>query len=312
MKAILICPSARPSVSLLSRTQPLAAVPFLGESLVEYWLSWLSASGVKSVLVSAHDRPDEIRSLVGAGKRWGLAAEVVAESRELTPAEALLKYGAEPHSTLTLERIAVLDRFPPAQRGGDIQSPLVAESETLAAGFPHPHGLDLFSSYSSWFAALLDWAPHALTPDRVGEHEVRPGVWVGMHCRISPTAELVAPCWLGKNVSIGPGAKIGPEAILEDGTIIEPAARIEHSYVGAHTLVGQFAQLARSVAWGDTLVDLQTGSQTQVTDPFLLSCLRPPARRQSAGWLRRLSEVYSRNKEEAQVLWKELIMNKEG
>ena len=303
MKSLLICPSERPSVRLLSETMPLATVPMLGESLLEYWLSWSALSGVKQVLISAHDRPDEVRSVVGDGARWGLAVKVIAESRELTPAEALLKYGTELGQGLPRNAIALLDHFPPLSQPAAPNA--TAGKEASLPG-------SLFSSYADWFAAMLAWAPRALTPDRVGVHELRPGVWVGLHCRISRGAKLQAPCWLGKNVRVGAGATIGPEAIVEDGAVIETAATIQQSYVGQETLVGEFTQIAHSVAWGERLIDTRAGSVARVADPFVLCSLRRPARQRAPDWLGRLSDLYLRNKEEAHELWKQLVMNKEG
>src|SRR4051812_8782412 len=119
MKAMLICPSSRAGVSQLAPLAPLAAIPLLGESLVEYWLTHLALAGVKEVTILADDRPEEISVLVGNGVRWGLKAEVVAESRELSPAQAQIKYAQEFPVTAPENIIVTLDHFP-----GAPQSPL--------------------------------------------------------------------------------------------------------------------------------------------------------------------------------------------
>src|SRR5215813_9617889 len=95
MTRILICPSAPPAVSQLSSSTPLAVTPLLGQGLLEYWLSHLASFGGSQLTILAHDRPEEVRELVGDGERWGMNLKVVAESRELTPAQALLKYAKE-------------------------------------------------------------------------------------------------------------------------------------------------------------------------------------------------------------------------
>ena len=84
-----------PEVPLLSAEAPLAVAPALGQSVVEYWMSHLACSGVKQVVLLAHDRPEEVRKVVGSGSRWGVAAEVIAGSREVTPEQANQKYAAE-------------------------------------------------------------------------------------------------------------------------------------------------------------------------------------------------------------------------
>jgi hypothetical protein len=128
MKSILICPDERPEVPLLSGETPLAMAPALGYGVMEYWMSHVACAGAKEVVLLAQDRPDELRKAVGNGSRWGVAAEVIAESSELTPDYAAEKYGAA---------ASVMDHFP---------------------GFPE---YPLFASYNRWFKALEAWMPHA-------------------------------------------------------------------------------------------------------------------------------------------------------
>lgn len=288
MKTLLICPSDRSSVPVLSESAPLAAVPLLGQSLLEYWLPHLAASGIKEVAVLADDRPAQIQSVVGNGARWGMSVSVIEESRELTPAQALLKYGKDLSTESAQNGIVTLDHFP---------------------NLPEK---PLFTSYAAHFGALLAWMSRAMTPDRVGVKELTPGIYIGLRAHISPDAKLQAPCWLGKNVYVGAGAVIGPNTIVEDGSFIDPGAIISESFVGPNTFVGQLAEIAQSLASGDTLVNLQTNSVTKVSDRFLLSSLRQARQPRSAGLFDRLTEICSRNLTEAQLLWKNFLMNKES
>jgi NDP-sugar pyrophosphorylase family protein len=281
MKAVLICPDERSEVSLLSMEAPLAVTPALGQSVVEYWMSHLACAGVKEVALLANDRPDAVRNVIGNGSRWGVAAEVMAESRELTPEHAADKYGG---------RASVMDHFP---------------------GFP---AYPLFGSYEQWFGALEAWMPRAETPDRVGMRELHPGIWVGLHGHLSPEARLCAPCWLADNVYVGPGAVIGPGTILEKGAFIEPKAEIKRSVIGAATFVGQYVQITNSLAWGNTLVNWQTGLENKVSDAFLLCSLharRPAAK--AAPLLDRVADWLARWKEdEDQPLESQPILIKKG
>ncbi len=289
MNALLICPSPRPAVSHLSELAPLAAVPLLGESLLEYWLTDLALAGVKQVRILADDRPEQIAALIQNGARWGITVEVSAASRELAPAQAQLKYAQEFPSASSQDVIATLDHFP---------------------GVP---GRKLFNSYAELFAALTEWMPKARTVDRVGVRELRPGIWVGMHAHISPEAELRAPCWIGRCVYVGARAIIGPGAVVEDRSFVEGGAEIANSVVGRDTFVGQLLALQDSFALGHTLANWKSGACTKITDAFLLSALRrPAAARHSEGLLDRLVEIYSRNKEDLQMFWKHFLMNKEG
>jgi hypothetical protein len=110
-------------------------------------------------------------------------------------------------------------------------------------------------------------------PDRIGFHEIKPGIWAGLHAHISPEADLRPPCWVGENVYVGAGAIIGPNAILETSSFIDRGAEIAHSIVCTETFVGEFMRINHSIALGDTLVDWKLGSTVKVPDDFLLCSL---------------------------------------
>ncbi len=251
MKALLICPAVRENVAALAETAPLASLPVFGHSLVEHWLEHLALLGAKEVCILATDRPGQVRALVGDGARWGIHAEVFPEIRELTLAEARAKYCAANDAWLATPDDAILmDHLPGAPE------------------YP------LFTSYADGFRALQNWLPHAATtPDRIGLHEIKPGVWVGLHAHISPEAKLHAPCWIGENVFVGAGASIGPAAILENNSFVERGVEVFHGVVGAETFVGGFTDIHNSLALGNTLVNWQLGSTVKVPDDFLLCSL---------------------------------------
>jgi acetyltransferase-like isoleucine patch superfamily enzyme len=320
MKKVLICPSEIPAVRVLSEETPLAATPLLGQTLVEYWLSHLASSGARDVTILAHDRPDQIRGLVGDGARWGLSVEVTAESREPTAAQVLLKFGRElvaPSGPVMLEGVpsapnrtytrgVQVTALPRIESNG-------SQSATVLNHLPGQANQPLFASYANWFAALIGWTRGALTPDRVGIREVQPGIWIGLQSRVSRTAQLRPPCWLGRHVYVGAGAVVGPQAILEDGAFIEAGAELVRSWVRPNTLIGRLVRLSHSLACGDTLVHWPSGSVVRVPDPFLLYSLRNGSRPRTAnGWLARLSDLWLGNREELGLLWKNLSVNKEG
>jgi NDP-sugar pyrophosphorylase family protein len=287
-RVLLICPSERDPVRLLGGFTPLASLPVLGQSLLEYWLGHFAENGVSEAIVLAHDRPEQIRKTAGAGERWGLSIEVISESRELTPAQALLKYGHQLQTDTAQNPITLLDHFP---------------------GLPQ---LNLYSSYAAFWSGLLQWFPKARTPDTVGVRELSPGVHAAVHSRISPAARLRGPCWLGHNVIVSAGATIGPAAVIEDNSFIDRGADIAHTYIAPDTFVGRHACLSHSLALGDTLINWQKGSAAIVPDAFLLCAMHSRARLSaSGGLLARVAEFWAR-KAEALVPGKQLVTNKEG
>lgn len=271
MKALLICPSPRPAVALLAERLPLAVIPLLGESLLEYWLVHLAGIGVKQVTVLAADRPDEVQRVAGDGARWGLQVAVGREETELAPAQARARYCTGPGWRWAPEDAVLMDHLP---------------------GLP---GLGLFESYDKWFGAAQVWMDRAITPDRVGAREIQPGVRVGLHSRVPADAMLVPPCWIGERVFLGAGVRIGPHTIVEDRAMIESGAEITRSIIGPETLVGRSTEITDSLAWEETLINWRTGSCLRVPDDFLLCSLRRRHHRpEAAAWFQRLTGGWSR------------------
>ena len=287
MKGVLICPSPAPGLRLLSEAGPLATMPLLGQGMVEYWLSHFACNGTKEVSILSHDRTEEVAAIVEKGARWGLKVQLIEETRELTRTQARAAYEKLFDLDAPPEAVALMDHFP---------------------GLTTP----LFTTYQQFHEGLLEWLPRARTPDRVGVLEKQPGIWTGLNCNISPSAELRAPCWIGQNVFIGPKTVVGAGSIIEDGAFVEGACSISGSRIGAHTFVGQCSEISGSLALGDTLVHLQSGLATKVPDKFVLCALRPPRTQEVHGWFARVAEICCRNKAEAQLLWKHLLINRGG
>jgi NDP-sugar pyrophosphorylase family protein len=288
MKALLICPWERPAVEDLGEQNSLATISLLGQTLPEYWLSHLARSGVKDVLLLADNQAPLLSEILGTGSRWGLNLRIVEESRELTPAQTMIKYEKDLDPAAANSGIYVLDHFP------------------MAPERP------LFGSYSSFLKALIDWMPHACTSDRVGVKEIQPGVYAGRNCQVSTDAKFIAPCWVGRNAFVAGGAIIGPNAVVEDGAFIDSLAAVSGSVVGANTFVGQCTDIKGSLAIGDMLIDVENAVCTRIPDHFVMCSLRKARTAEGPGWLERLAEVCVKNKAEASVLWKHFLMNRES
>lgn len=272
MKALLICPAERPGVATLAQRRPLAALPLLGLSVVEHWLQHFALHGASRVTILAPDRPNEIAALVDDGARWGLEAEVVPVADEPAPDEARARHRGRSDDWLPAPLdVVVADHLP---------------------ALPNHRP---FYSLADFFVTARDLIPHALTPDRVGLHEVRPGVWFGFHARVAPTAQLRPPCWIGDDTYVGPGAIIGPNAVLESRVLVEEGAHVFDSIVGPDTFVGGVTEIAHSIAWGSQLIDWRTGSSVRVAEDFLLCSLEKTGHPLSpAAWARAKAGTLSR------------------
>ena len=254
MKTLLICPAIRPAVPQLADDSPLAITPILGECVASHWIEHLAALGASHIQIIAADRASQVRAALGDGARWGVQLEVITARLEPTLAEAAARYQ-------------------PAGTAGWLPAP---HDIILLNHLPGCAALPLFESYASWFAALLAWMPRALTPARMRVSEISPGIWVGRRAHVSATAKLIAPCWIGDQAFVEPGAIVGPGAIIEDRSVVEDEARVRQSWVGPSTFVGPMTAVESSLAWGSSLTNWRTDSSLRVPDPFLMCSLAPP------------------------------------
>src|SRR5437879_975846 len=140
MRALLICPAAPPGLKVLAEAGPLETTPLLGEGLVEYWLSHVAGAGTKEVFLLSHDRPDVLEQLIGNGARWGIKAQLIEETRELTRSQALAKYENLLDGTAAQDGIILMDRFP--GKTGVI-----------------------FHSFQEFSSGVMNWRPQAKTAE---------------------------------------------------------------------------------------------------------------------------------------------------
>ena len=255
MKAILICPDERFGVHALAESAPLANVPILGKTLVEYLAGTPGGHGREGSPGSRGGSAGSGARRDRDGARWGLRVTVKPDKRERT-----------------------VDEVRARRETGDSTAWLPAPNDVvLMESLPGLPQLPLFTSYADWFAAARAWMPYALTPDRIGVRERESGVWVGMNTHVAAGAQLIAPCWIGEGVWIEAGAVIGPHAVLEREVFVARGAEISHSVINAETFVGQFTAVHNSIASGGTLINWQLDSCLKVPDAFLL-CPREPQR----------------------------------
>jgi len=105
--------------------------------------------------------------------------------------------------------------------------------------------------------------------------ELQPGIWVGPNSIIHPSARLTPPLFIGAGSRIGRDVELGPDTVIGVGAVIDDGVTVEQSTVLSYTYVGQFLHLAERVAHQSELIDVKTGVNIQITDPWLLSAVDP-------------------------------------
>lgn len=87
-------------------------------------------------------------------------------------------------------------------------------------------------------AALLEAVEGMLSAKRIpeGGAPLRPGLW--SRSPIPEDVELVPPCAIGANVTLGKGCLVGPHAVLEDGVQVGAHSLVQRSILQKGTAVG--------------------------------------------------------------------------
>ena len=263
MDVFIICPDHRQSGGFARRIRPLALLPVQGRPLLDLWLEHLASAGVKHATILAADRPHEIRHAVDQGGRWGLSVTVMSVKREPSIEETRQRFIGN-DSTGKVPNIITLDTLPSL-----------------------PHKL-LWESSAELFKIMQNNLRATPPESYLTMREIAPEVHVSTRARISPTAKIEGPVWIGPQVIVGDNAQILAGSIIEEAAYIDRNAIISESWVGPNTYVGALTTVQNSFAWGGGIENWRKGAFLEVTDDFLLTNLtHKPFGGARSGWLTR-------------------------
>jgi dTDP-glucose pyrophosphorylase len=125
-------------------------------------------------------------------------------------------------------------------------------------------------------ALLQNEFPELLLTGRVSA----PHIHLSGNARVHPTAQLIAPVFIGKDTHIGAGCIIGPNAVIDRACFIERDCVIQQSTVLAHSYVGAGVTLEQALVSGNELDNLRMGTRFTITDDFALDRLAAPSWKQ--------------------------------
>ena len=114
--------------------------------------------------------------------------------------------------------------------------------------------------------------------------EVRPGVWMAEGAEVENEARIVAPAFIGRDVTISRqclitrGSNIERDSLIDYGTVIEDTSILPNTYVG----IG--LDVSHSIVDGETLLNLQHGVVLQVEDSAVMRRNKVLGRSERSGW----------------------------
>jgi NDP-sugar pyrophosphorylase family protein len=108
--------------------------------------------------------------------------------------------------------------------------------------------------------------------------EREPGIWISRNVVIHPSAELVAPIYVGPNSRLNRGVKLGPNAVIEGECIVDTNTTIESTLITSGSYVGEGLELNDVVVDHNLLINVRLGTSVDIVESFLLGGLNRPRR----------------------------------
>jgi len=104
--------------------------------------------------------------------------------------------------------------------------------------------------------------------------EVRPGVWMAEGAQLERGARIVAPGFIGRDVTISDQCLITRCTNVENGSHVDYGTVVEDSSILAGTYVGIGLDLSHSIAHGTHLAHLDHDVMLEITDPMVVRPMR--------------------------------------
>jgi NDP-sugar pyrophosphorylase family protein len=95
MKALILAAGRSTRIAPVSGGSPKPLLRIAGETILARNLRWLAEQGLRQVWINLHFRPEEIRTAVGDGSRFGLLIRYVEEPEILGTAGAVRNLASE-------------------------------------------------------------------------------------------------------------------------------------------------------------------------------------------------------------------------
>jgi hypothetical protein len=104
--------------------------------------------------------------------------------------------------------------------------------------------------------------------------EVRPGVWMAEGAQLERGARIVAPGFIGRDVTISDQCLITRCTNVENGSHVDYGTVVEDSSILAGTYIGIGLDLSHSIAHGTHLAHLNHDVMLEITDPMVVRQMR--------------------------------------
>lgn len=135
-----------------------------------------------------------------------------------------------------------------------------------------PHVLSV-QTYQQLLAAQADVLTEKFTGLMLTGNQAEPGIWLARNVSLHPTAELIAPVYIGENCQIGMETQLGPNAVIGHNCVLDTGCTASKSVIFSGSYVGEALELEDVIIDKNLLVNFRLGASIPVTDNFILGSL---------------------------------------
>ncbi|HTK28412.1 MAG TPA: NDP-sugar synthase [Vicinamibacterales bacterium] len=304
MKVLLVASAAGGSLAPLADADCPALLPVAGKPVVIHALEAIAAAGLFEVVLAVRPSDTRIRAVVGDGSNWGVDVRYVLAGDDRPVASLLERLDQAGSDDLLVVHGGVfrspgivaamveraqddIEAHLAAQVGGVWAGVDVLRPGALAAELPDAPGEDqgwrssgaaceidgdlfLLDTFRSYYDANVKAAAGAIAGIGVPGVEARTGLHTGTLSSVPPSAVSGAHVFAGASVRVHPSASLGDQVVLSDNVIVDRDVVLERTVVLPHTYVGRSARVSGAIIEGATLIRVDEGSVTHVSDRFVM------------------------------------------
>ncbi len=243
--------------------RPLVGHPFLSRLLGE-----LHRIGVRHVKLFTNRMSHQVVEFVGDGERWGMKISVHPVRNDEKARQMFAKWRKGKRAIL-----AYADCLPHVASSvleGPLSSWELHDEETsspvqLASSAALLSCLTPDDFRYSAKAVLNNQRPDIIVPAANPEDSV----WLGRNVSIHPTAEIIPPVFIGRDVTIEKNTVVGPNATIESNCIVSEHVTATEAVVLSDTFVGEELDLSHKMAAPHCLA-LEGRSSVCIADASML------------------------------------------
>jgi len=310
MKTLLFATRDGSELAPLTRDRCVALLPVAGKPLIVHAIESLAMAALAEVIiVTRAPQLSEVAKEVGNGARWGMRFEhfptaladslddVVRQLSERLNDELLVVCGDVLRTPIVSEFLARArmseDRAVTATIGGVGAGVKFFRSNKMTSGTAMGESLSIagsrvslsaiefpvarlsrIESLAAFHRANIDAASGGFPGLVLAGRPLAPGITVGRKTRLPARSVTGRMVFVGSRCRISASAELMDDVVVSDDVLIDRLVTLKSAVIMPNTYIGEFLEVSDAIVQGDTLIHIDAGGVTHVSEPLLLRSMR--------------------------------------